>query len=378
MRLAILYHQFIRAGGLEGYLIEWCRQMQRVGHTLEIVTTRTQADVQEQLPGAQWHTLPASPSALLRMARFNYKAPRLARTLGADLSVGFGRTTTHDTHRAGGGCHRLYSALLPWYKRYSPKNVLELLLERRLYSGEGTRQFVTNSHRVSAQLQGLYPASRSKCRVIHTAVDTTYFKPSEQRSALRQRYCQQNQSDPQKTICLFVSLSHRRKGLDALLAAWQHLDAVLWIVGRPLDARYTALVHQHGLEGRVRVLPQTHDLREIYQSADWFVHPTLYDACANTVLQSMASGLPGIISAQDGAIDHIQHEKNGLALYHPTRVDELASRLTQAIYMHPAQRQSMAEAARYTMLPLTWPTHVKGWQELFAELKPQHTLPSSR
>lgn len=368
MKLGILYHQFIRAGGLEGYLIEWCHQMQRAGHSLHIITSKAVPDVQEKLSGAQWHLIKPLPTPLLRMAHYNQSAPRVAKSLSLDLSIGFGRTTTHDTHRAGGGCHRLYSALLPWYKRQSPKNLLELLLERRLYNGGGTQQFVTNSQRVSAQLQGLYPGARGKCRVIHTAVDTTYYKPTDQRPTLRYRLCQQNQTDPSKSIGLFVSLSHRRKGLDTLLQAWQHIDATLWIAGRPLDARYTSLISQLGLQNRVRMLPQTNDLRELYQSADWFIHPTLYDACANTVLQSMASGLPGIISVQDGAIDHIQHEKNGLALYHPTRVDELADRIAHAIYMSPADRQRMADAARHTMLPLTWPSHLQGWQELFAEL----------
>jgi UDP-glucose:(heptosyl)LPS alpha-1,3-glucosyltransferase len=368
LRLAVIYHQFIRAGGLENYLIDWCLHMQRAGHQLHIITSQHTEDIQEKLRGVQWHMIPKAGTPLLRLSKFNRASAALAKTLPVDLSVGFGRTTAHDTHRAGGGCHRLYSQLLPWYKRWSPKNLLELELERRLYNGGGTRLFVTNSHRVSAQLQGLYPGARDKCRVIHTAVDTDYFKPALNRQNVRHELCRNTQTPEDQRIGLFVSLSHRRKGLDQLLQAWRHLDATLWIVGKPLDSRYQSLISQLGLGNRVKVLPQSNDLRTVYQAADWFVHPTLYDACANTVLQSMASGLPGIISAQDGALDHIHHEQNGLALYHPTKLPEVADRISRAMFMPEEQRLLMGQAARDTMLPLTWAAHMMGWTELFSEL----------
>lgn len=368
MKLAIVYHQFLRAGGLENYLIEWCSQMQAVGHELHIITARVTSDVAEKLHDVVWHSIRRPPGPLLRLAQFNLTAQRIAKALPVDLVLGFGRTTMQDAHRAGGGCHQLYSALLPWYKRWSAKNLLELALERRLYNGGGTRQFVTNSQRVSAQLQGLYPGARDKCRVIYTAVDTEYFKPAENRNSLRQQICREMQTDANQPIGLFVSLSHRRKGLDALLQAWQKVKGSLWIAGRPLDQRYLGMIEALGLKDRVRALPPTKDLRALYQTADWFVHPTLYDACANTVLQSMASGLPGIISAQDGAIDHIHDKQNGLALYHPTQVNELQERLNEAFGMGESQRQQLALAARETMLPLTWSAHIKDWHQLIAEL----------
>ena len=40
MRLALLYHQFITKGGLEGYLREFAGQLQAAGHELVLVTSR--------------------------------------------------------------------------------------------------------------------------------------------------------------------------------------------------------------------------------------------------------------------------------------------------------------------------------------------------
>jgi hypothetical protein len=40
VRLALLYHQFITRGGLEGYLREFAAQLQAAGHELVLVTSR--------------------------------------------------------------------------------------------------------------------------------------------------------------------------------------------------------------------------------------------------------------------------------------------------------------------------------------------------
>ncbi|MFZ4596207.1 MAG: glycosyltransferase family 4 protein [Verrucomicrobiaceae bacterium] len=363
MRIGLFYHQFIRAGGLENYLIEFASRLEAAGHELHIVTSRLAPDVGQKLK-AQWHMILRPQFPMLRMWHFNHAARLKLKDLGTEVNLGFGRTTAQDFHRAGGGCHAMYSKLLPWWKRYTAKNLLELALERKLYNGGRTKHFVMNSARVAAQIQGLYPGARDKCSVIYTAVDTDIFKPSAHRENHRQIILRSLSTDMNKPVALFVSLSHRRKGLDTLLQAWTKIDATLWIAGRELDGHYLGMIEKLGLKPKVRAIPPTNNLTDLYQAADWFVHPTLYDACANTVLQSMASGLPGLISVQDGAVDHIRDGENGFMLYHPTDVEELRKRITQAFTIPEAQRQMMGTKAREAMLPLTWEAHVADWMKL--------------
>lgn len=366
MKIALVYHQFLHAGGLENYLIEFSRRLAAQGHDLHIVTSRIVPEVKTKFR-AQWHLVSRPPSPILRLWHFNHAARSAVKSLPVDVSIGFGRTTAHDFHRAGGGCHALYSRLLPWYKRFTAKNLLELALEKKLYNSGRTKHFIMNSARVVAQMQGLYPGARDKCSVIYTAVDTEVFKPATHRDGHREITCRTMHTDATRPVALFVSLSHRRKGLDALLHAWKDIDATLWIAGRPLNAHYQGLIDRLGIKAKVRALPPTSDLTSLYQAADWFVHPTLYDACANTVLQSMACGLPGVISVQDGAIDHIRDGENGYALYHPAKVDELRTRLQQAIATPADQRAAMGVRARETMLPFTWDAHVAEWMKVIGK-----------
>lgn len=368
MRLGLIYHQFVRSGGLENYLIQLATRLEAAGHGLTLVTSKIAPEVEQKLKAEVRMVAPVQGSKMLQMWHFARTTAGLVPGLGVDVTIGFGRTWAHDLHRAGGGCHAMYSALLPWWKRYGLKNLLELHLERQLYTGGRTRHFVTNSNRVTAQLRGVYKTPGEQFTTIHTAVETSLFKPAESRAVTRELECRKLRTDASKPVLLFVSLSHRRKGLDALIKAMHSVDATLWIVGKPLDSRYLGLIKQYGVEDRVRVVPVTNSLVELFQAADWFVHPTLYDACANTVLQSMASGLPGIISARDGAIDHVLDGENGFMLFHPQDAKELAATINKALSLDAAQWQRMSQAARETVLPFTWDWHVGRWETLISSL----------
>jgi UDP-glucose:(heptosyl)LPS alpha-1,3-glucosyltransferase len=277
--------------------------------------------------------------------------------LGADFVLGFGRTVAQDVHRAGGGCHAVYVRLLAWPKRWSLKNRLELSLERELYTSEKTRHFVVNSAMVGSQLEEVYGVSTEKLSTIHTPVDTAHFHPPPAPTTNN------------RPVILFVSSNHRRKGLDALLAAFAELrDAELIIAGAPLGARYRSLIRRLSLADRVRALGPVTDLAPIFREADFFVHPTLYDACANAALQAMASGLPSLISIADGASEFITPGKNGFLLRAPADAAALHAQLAAALTLEPEARSKIGSAARARMLPLTWEAHLEAWTRLFEKL----------
>jgi glycosyltransferase involved in cell wall biosynthesis len=138
------------------------------------------------------------------------------------------------------------------------------------------------------------------------------------------------------------------------------------VAGQTLDAGWRRQIRNLGLTERVTGVGRA-DLLPWFQAADWFVHPTSYDACANTVLQSMACGLPGIISAGDGAVEFIRHGENGFILRNPSDPDELAAHLRHAAALPATARGSMTCAARETALPLTWQAHLQAWMSAIAE-----------
>ncbi len=357
MRLALVYHQFITRGGLEGYLREFAGHLNAAGHELTLVTSRideTASSLSDDI-----RLIPPAFTSRGTLARFAERSAALLPELKVDATFGFGRTWRQDIHRAGGGCHWHYSRLLPWWKRLRPKNRLELEIERRLYTGGETQSFVVNSAKVKQELAEAYQVPPERVSVIHTAVDTQKWRPAstaESRLALRHQL-----GIAETTPALvFASLDHRRKGLGTLLLALAQIpEARLWVAGQSLDA-WRGEIHRLGLTQRVTGLGRA-DLLPWFQAADWFVHPTYYDACANTVLQSMACALPGLISAGDGAVEFIREGENGVVLHHPGNAEELTAALRHALGLSEAERRRTGQAARATVLPLTWPAHLAGW-----------------
>jgi UDP-glucose:(heptosyl)LPS alpha-1,3-glucosyltransferase len=371
MRIALIHHQFIPRGGLEGYLMELTARLCAAGHELHLVASEIEEGLARKFDAKVHHVPLVKGFALLRMWQFERAAAQLVPGLPVDVSIGFGRTTTQDLHRAGGGCHAVYSKLLPPWKRWSLKNHYELKLERELYTSGRTKLFVVNSSQVARQLHETYGTDPSLFRVIHTAVDTERFQPSDKKATLKARICEKLQTDPARPVFLFVSLSHRRKGLEVLLDIWRDVDADLWIVGPPLHYAYRMRVAKLGIGNRVRTITAQSNVVLLYQAADWFIHPTLYDACANTVLQSMASGLPGLISVNDGATDFVRDGENGFLLPSPQDADDVLRVVRQALATSAEARDRMAAAARATVKPLTWQAHIEKWLGVIEELEEQ-------
>lgn len=364
MKIALLHHQIIRGTGVEVFLIEFAKRLAAAGHQLTCISTLTTPEIGATMP-CEWKMLPrVRGSATLRMWHFNRLAPQAARESGADVSIGFGRTCVQSIHRNGTGCHRLYGQLLPLWQRFSVKHLFELHLEKKLHTTSGTPSLVTSSARVAAQLQGIYQTPASRFHILSPPVESQVFKPAEDRANVRELLCRKLQTDPAKPVLLFVSLSHRRRGLEPLLEAMQKLDATLWIVGKSLGPAAQGLIRGFGIAGKVRHVPVTSQLIELYQAADWFIHPTQYDAFSPTVLQSMACGLPGIVSVMDGAVDHIQNGENGLMLYHPQQPIELAARIQEGLDLGETERVRLSQNARETIAKLTWDRHMSEWLEL--------------
>jgi len=358
VKIAVVYHQLIGQGGLENYLLEFVRALVAAGHDVHAVTAV--ADDMGRAAGARIHILPGGrPKTSAKLRGFDRKSADFIDTLGADIVLGFGRTTRQDIHRAGGGCHRVYSRMLSPLKRWRPKNRAELSLEETLYTGGGTRHFVVNSEMVARQLEREYSVPRGNVTVIPTAVDIEKHSRGEP-----------SRLPGENPVFLFVSREHRRKGLRALLEAFAGVPGrpELWIAGPPLDRGFRGQVDRLGVGARIRELGGEGDLVDAYRSADVFVHPTLYDACANTVLQSMACGLPGIVSARDGAAEYIDDGVNGWRLEDPEGVQGLREMLVRAIDTSSERRMAMGEAARARVSGNTWETHVGDWLELISRI----------
>jgi glycosyltransferase involved in cell wall biosynthesis len=121
---------------------------------------------------------------------------------------------------------------------------------------------------------------------------------------------------------------------DRFLEAWSRFikkerNANFYLVGSgPLETEYRQMIDQRRLSASVHILGPREDVATLYQSADFFVLPSITEGLSNALLEAMACGLPVVGSRVPGIIDIVEEGHQGF-LFDPQNVSEIE----QALYL---------------------------------------------
>ena len=143
---------------------------------------------------------------------------------------------------------------------------------------------------------------------IPNCIDVKIFRPSDKiqtREKLKINF-------QGKTFILFVAEdpNDKRKGMHILLNALKQLknkdQFCLLIVGKEMEIADIGIqVIQLGF------IRKEADLADCYNAADFFVTPSIEDNLPNTILESLACGIPSLAFNTGGIPDLIEHKQNG-------------------------------------------------------------------
>jgi glycosyltransferase involved in cell wall biosynthesis len=129
-----------------------------------------------------------------------------------------------------------------------------------------------------------------------------------------------------------------QKRLDCLIEAFatvaaERPDWDLAIAGDgPYKARLRTLISDRGLGDRVRLLPATQDVYELYAQAHLFVIPSLWEGFPNALAEAMSAGLPAVGFRQaDGVAQLIAEGRTGWLAGDGEPVPRLAAALAAAM-----------------------------------------------
>ncbi|MEO8681150.1 MAG: glycosyltransferase family 4 protein [Vicinamibacterales bacterium] len=214
---------------------------------------------------------------------------------------------------------------------------------------------------VSPQFERSYRAAglpSSRYRFIPNGVELDRFRPASdaERAALRHRLGLPSDLP----VVLFVGFFSREKRPDVLFASWVALfdsgvRSTLVLVGATrssyyeIDSGMAARVRdesrRRGFADRVVLVESTGEIESYFRAADIFALPTTREGLPNVLLESMASGVPPVISRLEGVTDWIVEDgKSGRLV----PVDDPAA-LTAALrdlITSPEHRQQLGLAAR--------------------------------
>ena len=156
---------------------------------------------------------------------------------------------------------------------------------------------------------------------------------------------------------LCVANTYPHKNVQTLVDAFRGLTAetacnlvLVGIEGRGEPLVQNALQHvPPGRFLRLGRLPRE-DLVALYQSADVFVFPSLYEGFGLPVLEAMAAGTP-VIATDRASIPEIGGDS---IVYFDGSVSGLTSSLRQMLGMDATKRQDMVAGARRRADLFTW------------------------
>ena len=195
---------------------------------------------------------------------------------------------------------------------------------------------VSSKNKQESVTDGL--ADETKCIVLPNAYNPQEFYP-EDGAAMRK----QLGIAPEDFVVAFCGRFNDRKGVFRVDAALKrlndpHIKAIY--VGNPADNCKDEPDYTHiTFKGQ---LPHD-EIVHYLNAADVFVLPSLAEGCPNSVIESMACGLP-VISSDLPFNQDILDETNSL-LIDPTNIEELA-RAIQRLKNDPALRSRLAQGAR--------------------------------
>jgi len=188
----------------------------------------------------------------------------------------------------------------------------------------------------------------SRVHIIGNGVDTQVFKPQSdaQRARLRRGL-----GIVASWVVVFVGRLAEEKNPDGLLRAWQmalpHLPEGwrLVLVGDgPLHERLAASVEAEGIISSVSLAGHRSNVEAWMVAADVFVLTSRNEGLANTMLEAMATGLPGISTRVSGATELLEDTGAG-TLVDIGDMERFAKALCD-LAADPEQRKRMGRAAR--------------------------------
>ena len=164
------------------------------------------------------------------------------------------------------------------------------------------------------------------------------------------RFCPARNGATRPFTVLHLSSISVIKGVQYLLEAWHKvadkIEGRLVLAG-PIDNDMRRIIAQCTIK-HVEWIGRTNDPAACYRNASVFVSPSVSDAGPRTVLESMACGVPAIVSSHCGISEIIKPGQNGM-VYQWNNVDELASLILKS-YENQDALQTMGTRARETAL----------------------------
>jgi glycosyltransferase involved in cell wall biosynthesis len=218
-----------------------------------------------------------------------------------------------------GTSHHLTEPTERWWGQAPDPEIIEQ--EQLFY--DGATHVITVSESMRSLICETYGMSTTQIDMIHCGLDLAPFLtpsyPPEVFAELRRTI-----AAPDEPVVLYTGRIHPQKGIAAIFAAAEQVLAeqprAVFLLAGGTDSRQSSqmvqdLTARHaGLGDRIKLLGKLprKQLRFLHRIADLAVAPSIYEPFGFTAIETMASGVPVIVTAAGGLAEIVQDGESGL------------------------------------------------------------------
>lgn len=158
--------------------------------------------------------------------------------------------------------------------------------------------------------------SGRRIEVIQNGIEVRRYGPANDPGLQKQKLG----LDPRRRYIAHIARHHRVKDQPTLLRGFAAMAAdcpdvdLLMIGDGPLRGELEALALSLGVERRIHFLGIRLDIPELLKAADVFVLTSVSEAASLTLMESMATGVPVVVTNVGGNPEIIRHEREGLLI----------------------------------------------------------------
>jgi UDP-glucose:(heptosyl)LPS alpha-1,3-glucosyltransferase len=350
--------------GVSRYVKEVASRLPGHGYDPVVLARRLPADGNALPPGLKVSRVPAvSLTSWTRAASFDLLARRGLRKRGAALVHGQGDLASQDVLSVH-NCDAAAAVHVPDNRRPSPGTQY---IRKRQFSPDGSRLIIVNSDMVLRDTVHFYNVPPEKIRRVYYGVDLERFHPRRRPAARAALLARSGWPQDVSVVLSVLSGDPAKRNVSLLPQAVELLDrkrpAALCVVGPVARLDQPAAARLAG-KGRLLHVPATLDVESFFAAADAFALPAHYEEFGLTVLESLASGCPPVVSRRCGAAEVVTGGVDGEVFFDLKDPSELALGL-EKVLNSPDRRP----ACRRTAEKFSWDNQVKEVVAVYRELQ---------
>ncbi|MBN1145366.1 MAG: glycosyltransferase family 4 protein [Bacteroidales bacterium] len=238
--------------------------------------------------------------------------------------------------------HDLIFLRLPHMYRLIDRYIYE---KRYRYSCETADRVVAVSRQTADDIVEFFNISPDKIDVVYQGCNPMFNTevPLIEKEILRMKYMLP------KSFILYVGTIEERKNLLTLIKAMHYgkIDIPLVVIGKPTPYlnKIIEFIERHSLINIIFCdIVQNQDLPGLYQLADLFVYPSIFEGFGIPILEALYSRVP-VITSRSSSMTEVGGDHT---LYiDPNNVEEMAAAIKKVLYNRDLQEQMISEGYRY-------------------------------